>query len=38
MAGQIEVAHSKDIVGAGIIAGDPFACAETESSRNCVWA
>jgi poly(3-hydroxybutyrate) depolymerase len=33
MAGQIEVAHSKDIVGAGIVAGGPFACAETESSR-----
>jgi hypothetical protein len=30
--GQIEVAHSKDIVGAGIVAGGPFACAETESS------
>jgi hypothetical protein len=33
MAGQIEVAHSKDIVGAGIVAGGPFACAETEWSR-----
>ena len=33
MAGQIEVAHSKDIVGAGIVAAGPFACAETESSR-----
>jgi poly(3-hydroxybutyrate) depolymerase len=33
MAGQIEVAHSRDIVGAGIVAGGPFACAETESSR-----
>ena len=33
MAGQIEVAHSKDIVGAGIVAGGPFACAETESSQ-----
>ena len=30
MAGQIEVAHSKDIVGAGIVAGGPSACAETE--------
>jgi hypothetical protein len=29
MAGQIEIAHSKDIVGAGIVAGGPFACAET---------
>jgi poly(3-hydroxybutyrate) depolymerase len=33
MAGQIEFAHSKDIVGAGIVAGGPFACAETESGR-----
>ncbi|HVQ11306.1 MAG TPA: poly(3-hydroxybutyrate) depolymerase, partial [Methyloceanibacter sp.] len=33
MAGQIELAHSKDIVGAGIVAGGPFACAETESGR-----
>lgn len=33
MAGQIEVAHSKDIVGAGIVAGGPFACAETASSQ-----
>src|SRR6187551_2550199 len=33
MAGQIEVAHSKDIVGAGIVAGGPFACAETEASK-----
>jgi poly(3-hydroxybutyrate) depolymerase len=33
MAGQIELAHSKDIVGAGIIAGGPFACAETASGR-----
>ena len=33
MAVQIEVAHSKDIVGAGIVAGGPFACAESASSR-----
>jgi len=33
MASQIEVAHSKDIVGAGVVAGGPFACAETASSR-----
>ena len=33
MAGQIELAHSKDIVGAGIVAGGPFACAETESGQ-----
>ena len=33
MAEQIEVAHSKDIVGAGIVAGGPFACAETASGQ-----
>jgi poly(3-hydroxybutyrate) depolymerase len=33
MAGQIELAHSKDIVGAGIVAAGPFACAETASSE-----
>ena len=27
MAGQIELAHAKDIVGAGIVAGGPFGCA-----------
>ena len=29
MAGQLQVAHSSDIVGAGIVAGGPFGCAET---------
>jgi poly(3-hydroxybutyrate) depolymerase len=33
MAGQIEVAHSKDIVGAGIVAGGPYACAESAASQ-----
>ena len=33
MAGQIGVAHSKDIKGAGIVAGRPYACAETATSR-----
>jgi poly(3-hydroxybutyrate) depolymerase len=33
MAGQIQLAHSKDIIGAGIVAGGPFACAETASSQ-----
>ena len=33
MAVQIEVAHSKDIVGAGIVAGGPYACAESAASR-----
>jgi poly(3-hydroxybutyrate) depolymerase len=33
MAVQIEVAHSKDMVGAGIVAGGPYACAESQASR-----
>lgn len=33
MAGQIEVAHSAQVVGAGIVAGGPFACAESAASR-----
>ena len=33
MAVQIQVAHSKDIVGAGIVAGGPYACAESDASR-----
>lgn len=33
MAGQLEIAHSENIVGAGIVAGGPFACAESASAR-----
>ncbi|MEM7397861.1 MAG: PHB depolymerase family esterase [Pseudomonadota bacterium] len=33
MAGQFQVAHSKDIVGAGIVAGGPYACAESSMAR-----
>ena len=33
MAVQIEVAHSTQIVGAGIVAGGPYACAESAASR-----
>lgn len=29
MAGQFEMAHSRDIVGAGIIAGGPYGCSES---------
>ena len=29
MAGQLQVAHSSHIVGAGVVAGGPFGCAET---------
>jgi poly(3-hydroxybutyrate) depolymerase len=31
MAGQLQVAHSKQIVGAGIVAGGPFGCAESQA-------
>ncbi len=33
MAGQIQLAHAKDIVGAGLVAGGPFACAESAAGR-----
>ena len=33
MAGQLEIAHAENIVGAGIVAGGPFACAETAAAR-----
>jgi poly(3-hydroxybutyrate) depolymerase len=33
MAGQIELAHAQHIKGAGIVAGGPFACAESLASR-----
>jgi poly(3-hydroxybutyrate) depolymerase len=33
MAGQIGLAHAKDIVGVGIVGGGPFACAESSASR-----
>ena len=29
MAGQFEIAHSRDVVGAGIIAGGPYGCSES---------
>jgi poly(3-hydroxybutyrate) depolymerase len=32
MAGQLQVAHSKQIVGAGIVAGGPFGCAESQTN------
>jgi len=33
MAGQIQVAHSTKVVGAGLVAGGPYACAESPLSR-----
>ena len=35
MAGQLQVAHSKHVVGSGIVAGGPFACAESAASLTC---
>lgn len=29
MAGQFEIAHSRDVVGAAIIAGGPYGCSES---------
>jgi hypothetical protein len=29
MAGQFEIAHSREIVGAGIVAGGPYGCSES---------
>ena len=33
MAGQIQLAHAKDVVGAGLVAGGPFACAESAAGK-----
>lgn len=33
MAGQFQVAHSDIVIGAGLIAGGPYGCAESEFSR-----
>lgn len=33
MAGQFQIAHADNVVGAGIVAGGPFACAESAASR-----
>jgi poly(3-hydroxybutyrate) depolymerase len=32
MAGQLHVAHSKQIIGAGIVAGGPFGCAGSQAN------
>ncbi len=38
MAGQFEIAHSQIIVGAGIVAGGPYGCAESTMARMMpVW-
>jgi len=33
MAGQVQVAHSDIVMGAGLVAGGPYGCAESEFSR-----
>lgn len=33
MAGQIQVAHSDIVIGAGLVAGGPYGCAESSFSR-----
>ncbi len=33
MAGQFQVAHSDIVIGAGLVAGGPYGCAESEFSR-----
>jgi poly(3-hydroxybutyrate) depolymerase len=33
MAGQFHVAHSMLVIGAGIVAGGPFGCAESEAAQ-----
>ncbi len=33
MAGQFQVAHSGIVIGAGLVAGGPYGCAESEFSR-----
>ena len=33
MAGQLQVAHSKQILGSGIVAGGPFGCAESQANN-----
>lgn len=33
MAGQLEIAHSSHVVGAGIVAGGPYGCAESSGGR-----
>lgn len=37
MAGQMQLAHGRAIVGAGLIAGGPFACAESPAARLLPW-
>ncbi len=33
MAGQFQIAHSKIVTGAGIVAGGPYGCAESAAAR-----
>jgi poly(3-hydroxybutyrate) depolymerase len=38
MAGQFQVAHSKTVIGAGIVAAGPFGCAQSAFYVTSVWA
>ncbi|MGF1619288.1 MAG: poly(3-hydroxybutyrate) depolymerase [Rhodomicrobiaceae bacterium] len=39
MAGQFQVAHSQTVIGAGLVAGGPYACAHTPGGEiNPFWA
>jgi hypothetical protein len=39
MAGQFQVAYSQLVIGAGIVAGGPYGCAQTPNSElNPIWA
>lgn len=37
MAGQMQMAHSSAIMGAGLVAGGPYACAESPTARLLPW-
>jgi poly(3-hydroxybutyrate) depolymerase len=37
VAGQIELTHGSHVNGAGIVAGGPFACAESPAGREHAW-
>ena len=38
MASQFHIAHSRIVIGAGIVAGGPYACAEDASCARQCWA
>jgi hypothetical protein len=39
MAGQFQIAHSRDVIGAGIVAGGPFGCAQSAVADSIpIWS